>query len=104
MKGNTYINTDEHTKLKELRELIDSLDEELLDLLGQRIAVIKEAGMYKKVHDLPELDEKRWQNVLETRLAQAKELNLSTQFVTKLLELIHSYTLKIEADIKKQKP
>ncbi len=96
------IDIKKHAKMQELRDMIDSLDAELLQLLAKRIDVIKQAGSYKKIHDLPELDEDRWQQVLKTRLEQAERLKLPPEFVTDLLELIHSYTLKIETDIKRQ--
>jgi len=94
------IDVDEHPKLKRFRQQIDALDVELLELLAKRLAIIKEVGAYKKLRNLPELDEQRWQKATAKRLAQAKNLDVSEELVANLFELLHSYTLKIESDIK----
>lgn len=85
-------------KLADLRRQIDSLDEQLLQLLARRMADVRSVGQYKKGRGLPPLDEQRWQTVLQTRLDRAESLGLSEEFIAKLYQLIHEYALSIEAD------
>lgn len=85
-------------KLTDLRRQIDTLDEQLLQLLASRMADVRLVGQYKKSRGLPPLDEKRWRAVLRSRLDRAEALDLSEEFITKLYQLIHEYALSIEGD------
>ena len=87
-------------KLENWRKQIDALDEELLQILGKRINIVKEIGRYKKSNGIAPLDKKRWQTVLKSQLSRKELLNLSQDFIKKLYGLIHEYSLKIEANNK----
>ena len=50
--------------LKELREKIDFIDQQLIDLFSQRMQVAAQIGAYKKEHNLPVLDPIREQEKL----------------------------------------
>ena len=91
---------DNDPQLVALRQLIDSLDTELLQILAKRMANAKQVGEFKHSHGLPVYDQKRWQAVLHTRLAQAEALGLSKEFVAALFEIIHAHALEIEAESK----
>lgn len=84
--------------LNDLRKKIDLVDKQLLNTLSKRVELVWEIGKLKKDLNLKPLDKKRWEEVLETRLALAKKLNLSEEFVEKLYNLIHEYSLEIERD------
>ncbi len=88
------------TPLENWRKEIDVLDKQLLELLAKRIAVVTEIGKYKKAHNIPPLDEKRWQEVLASKITQAKLLHLSKDFIINIYTLIHTYALEIEANTK----
>lgn len=90
--------SDKHSELIALRQYIDNLDEELLQLLARRMQSVQKVGTYKKERGMPPLDQQRWQSLLEKRRAQAQELHLSEEFVTHLFELIHAYALKLETE------
>lgn len=85
--------------LDNIRDHIDALDNRLVELLAQRMQYIPKAGEYKRAHNLPALDEVRWQQATEIRLKQARSLGLSEELVAELYELIHKYTLQIERDL-----
>ena len=91
---------DQHTQLKEFRQIIDAIDAELLRLLAQRLAQTEQVGHYKHANNLAVFDQQRWRNVLETRLALAGELGLSKEFVAALFEAIHAEALRIENELK----
>ncbi len=90
---------DNHNELDELRSQIDALDEQLLQILAQRMDSARRIGQYKKAAGIAPLDTERWQSLLEAQLSRAKSLHLSQEFISKLYELIHEYSLEIEADM-----
>lgn len=82
--------------LENWRKQIDKVDTELLRALAKRITVVKEIGKYKKSRGIPPLDEKRWQEVMRSKISKARSLNISEKFVEKLYNLIHEHSLEIE--------
>ena len=46
-------------ELKDLRERIDAIDQQMVDLFKQRMEVSKEVAAYKQEHGLPTLDVSR---------------------------------------------
>lgn len=90
----------EQNELELLREDIDAADQKLLEALAERMAVVQSVGEYKKQNTLPQLDQARWQKVLEDKLAKAKELGLSEDLVKEIYETIHKHALRVEKEIK----
>jgi chorismate mutase len=82
--------------LDELRKEIDAADEELLNVLAKRAAIVREIGKLKKEQNLQPIDKERWQKVLQNITKKAKSLNLSEEIVKNIYEKIHQYALKIE--------
>ena len=83
-------------KLENWRKQIDILDQKILILFTKRMKIVEEIGKFKKSQGIAPLDEKRWRQVLESKLAKAKVLNLSKSFIKKLYDLVHKYSLEIE--------
>jgi len=82
--------------LADWRKQIDKIDEELINVLAKRINIVREIGKYKKENGIPPLDEKRWQEVLKSKLSKTCLLNISEKFIKKLYEVIHDHSLEIE--------
>lgn len=85
--------------LKNLRKEIDQADNQLLHALLRRMDAVQEVGVYKKEHNIPPLDESRWREVLNDKVAKAKDMGLSPEFVEDLYEIIHKHALKLEEDV-----
>lgn len=83
-------------KLEDWRKKIDTLDKNLLTSLAKRMEIVRKIGKFKKTQGIALLDEKRWKEVLEGRLVKAEEMNLSKDFIKKLYDLIHKYSLDLE--------
>ncbi|HSA83520.1 MAG TPA: chorismate mutase, partial [Patescibacteria group bacterium] len=62
-------------------------------------AAVKEVGKLKNFHELPILDEKRREDLLQTVKKKAKVLELSEQFVEKLFQTIHDHAVEIQKRI-----
>ena len=89
-------------ELNLLRKKIDMLDQELLAILSQRIDVSKQIALIKADNNLSVLQINRWQEVLESRLHIAKELGISLEFVQKIMEQIHTESVRVQNDILKE--
>jgi len=81
------------TKLVELREKIDKIDRDLLEILADRMSVADEIGQYKKDNNITILQSTRWDEIVRNRMKVGLEKNLSAGFVQKLFEIIHKESI-----------
>jgi chorismate mutase len=88
----------EHLELIKLREQVDSIDMQLLELLSYRMKIIKQMAKYKKHNNLSVLQLKRWKEILESRLNKAKQLGMNQQFIKSLLDVIHIEAIRIQSE------
>ena len=63
--------------LKQLRKKVDSVDEQLLQLLSQRVQICRSIGSTKKAQGLPVQDARREQEVYQQVKAKASQLGLN---------------------------
>ncbi len=82
--------------LDKYRKQIDDIDRQLIALLHERMVVVENVGVFKKINKIEPLDEARWQEVLSTRLEWAKKLQISEKLIKKIWEIIHTEALRIE--------
>jgi chorismate mutase len=59
--------------LKVHRQKIDSLDNQLLKIIGLREQIVKEVGIYKAKNNVPALQAARFQQILEKTLRLANK-------------------------------
>ncbi len=83
-------------KLAELRNIIDEVDEELLNVLKKRTQIIEEIGAYKKEHHITIFQLERWQEILRTRAQLAEKLGISRNHVEKICQLLHEESIRIQ--------
>jgi chorismate mutase/prephenate dehydrogenase len=70
--------------LDHLRTQIDSLDQQLVDLLAQRRRVVQQVIEVKQQHDLPTFHPAREENLISARRAQAAQAGLDPDYVEDL--------------------
>lgn len=75
--------------LAKLREQINHIDDELIQLLGQRMKVADKIGTYKKENNITILQTNRWNAILEKAFAKGEKLGLSKEFITKYYDAVH---------------
>lgn len=85
--------------LEVLRDRIDHLDHDLLELLAKRMRVVEEIGQYKRANNVATLQLARWTALLEDRLARAVELGLSPEYARALYEIIHRESVKRQSEV-----
>lgn len=80
--------------LSQLRGQIDTIDEQLLELLAKRMRISREIGVYKKEHNMPVLQAPRYTEILEKRASMGETLELSVEFVKNILQEIHEESVR----------
>jgi chorismate mutase len=75
--------------LEELRAKVDSYDERLIELLGQRMAISKEIGRYKKENNITILQKNRWEEIILNAEKKAAHFGLSKEFIDVVFNAIH---------------
>jgi len=78
-----------HVALDKLREQINQIDDELMQLLGQRMKIAEQIGEYKRNNNVTILQTNRWNQILERAFNRADKLGLSREFITKYLDAVH---------------
>lgn len=84
------------------RKKIDSLDQRLIEIIGERERVVKEVGIYKKKNNIPALQKGRFKQILEKNIRMGAEQGLSEKLMTKVMNAIHDESLRIERAVKKE--
>ncbi len=75
--------------LDELRQQIDSLDTDVLEVLKKRMEIAEAIGKYKKDNDITILQTRRYDEIMNNRKAKGLEMGLSEEFLVKIFESIH---------------
>ncbi len=88
-----------NTKLEELRERIDTIDDQLIDVLAQRMAVAEEIGRCKRDNNISIFQRDRWDDIVKSRVKSGLERNLTEKFVCALLEIIHQESIDCQAAV-----
>ena len=99
---NTLVFRDEsHTteSLTLLRQQIDTLDNELLEVLNKRMRVSREIGQYKKEHRMPVLQAGRYDDIIQSRVKLAMEMGMSSDFMKSVLAAIHEESVRQQIEI-----
>ncbi len=99
IKHATANNPDFETRLDLLRNRIDALDSELLEILSSRVDIVKQIGKYKKDNNVTALQINRWSQLMEDRVKLGKKLDLNETFVKILFQLIHEDSVRMQTEI-----
>jgi len=89
-------------KLMRLREEIDGLNRELVELLGKRTEVARRIARIKKEEQLPMLDVGREQKIKDEMRQLARASRISASFIEEIFDLLLDYTrLEMEMEAAK---
>jgi len=92
----------EDNTLKNYREHLDVIDKEMLQLLAKRFEIVKHIAHFKKEHNIPILQINRWEDVLKQILSYAKDMELDTEFVESLFNLLHKTSIDYQEKVIKE--
>ncbi|MFC2125480.1 chorismate mutase [Bacteroidota bacterium] len=80
--------------LEELREKIDHLDQELYEVLSERMKLVDQIGYFKRDNNVTVFQKNRWKEISESRGAWAKSLGLNVEFMDELFKMIHQASIR----------
>lgn len=81
-------------ELEQLRQRIDECDRELVNLLARRMAVVREIGHYKQIHQVPVVQTSRFDKVLRHAIELARVEGMSEAFITAVMHAIHDEAVR----------
>lgn len=87
------------TRLDMLRNRIDAIDSELMEILSSRVEIVKEIGKYKKDNNVTALQINRWTELMDNRVNMGKRLDLNETFIKILFQLIHEDSVRMQTEI-----
>ena len=85
--------------ITELRKQIDSIDNDLIELLAKRMRVAREIGQYKKEHKMTVLQSKRYSEIIDKRGAQGALCGISPDCMNTIFEAIHEESVRQQMEI-----
>lgn len=86
-------------ELESLRNMVDSLDEELLEIIAKRMDLIAKIGSYKKQHNITVFQPERWLEIKKSRANFGENLKLNPEFVLNILTEIHNESIRFQTEI-----
>ncbi len=85
--------------LQEFNEKLDKLDQRLLDIVSERMDVMRNLAEYKKLNKIPLLDLKKDDSKLTLLQKKAKQEDLDKEFVKKLFEDVYAESKRVQREI-----
>jgi chorismate mutase len=86
------------SKLDELRDRIDRIDHEIIEILSNRNDIVKQIGQFKKDNKVTALQIDRWTQMMDDRLGMARKLHLDETFAKILFQLIHEDSVRQQTE------
>jgi len=88
-----------HAALEKLRNQINHLDDEMMQILSQRMKVAEKIAIYKKENDITILQTNRWNEILNRACERAEKLGLSREFITKYFDAVHMESISHQTKV-----
>lgn len=82
-----------------LREQIDQLDDQIMQTMAARMKISEQIGNYKRDNNVTILQVNRWEEIVETRIAQGNAMGLGSEFVNSLLKLVHNESIQVQQKV-----
>lgn len=79
--------------LEELRKQIDKYDDDVMNVLENRMKVVDQIGQYKKENNITILQRDRWDEILTKHSEKGKKKGLSEDFIIKVFSAIHQESI-----------
>lgn len=85
--------------LSTLRDRIDRIDDELVEILARRMNICREIGQYKKENGMPVVQAGRYNDLMQRRAEAAESLGMSSEFMRSVLAAIHEESVRQQLEI-----
>jgi chorismate mutase len=94
---------DHSNELQLLRNNIDAIDDELIQLFAKRLGFSEQIGKYKQENNVTILQIKRWKETLKNQIKNGAALGLNEEFVKAIYQLIHDESISVQSQYKSAK-
>lgn len=91
-------------QLEYLRQLMDTLDAEIVDILAKRMELSVQMGDVKRASHMTAFQPGRWRDMVDALSARAQARSLSKDFIVELYEMIHHESLRRQLEILQNPP
>ncbi len=91
------------SNLEQFRHQIDSIDQQIIELLAHRMLIVEDIGVFKAENNVTIFQLKRWKRIISSRLQLARENKVDENFMRKLLQLVHKESIRKQKIILKLK-
>ena len=96
IKMNVKVKNTNGNELEACRVVIDQIDAQIIKLLSERKEVVEKVWEIKQQTEKGAYDEKRQEEVMQTRTQWGEELGLDTSFVKTIFDKMHDYYVRIQ--------
>ncbi len=86
-------------QLEYLRQLMDNMDAEIIDLIARRMELSDQMGDVKKAGNLTAFQPGRWRDMVENICEKAIAHRLPKEFIVQLYEMIHHESIRRQLSI-----
>ena len=83
----------ELSRLEDLRDQIDEVDNELVNLIASRMEIARKIGVYKYKNEVTILQPERWDEIIKSRTQNGISKELTPDFMLKLYSIIHEESI-----------
>lgn len=99
--GQSESEMDVHSdELQTLRNNIDAIDDELIQLFAKRLGFSEQIGKYKQENNVTILQIKRWKKTLKNQIKNGHALGLNEDFIKAVYQLIHDESITVQSQYK----
>lgn len=88
-----------NNQMEEIRQQIDEVDRDLLDVLSRRMHLVEKIGAYKKLNNVAAFQLDRWQDMVKSRPSWAEALQLNPEAVLELFRIIHQESIRKQTEL-----
>jgi chorismate mutase-like protein len=85
--------------LEPFRERLDTIDDQIAKLLGERLDICREVAIYKSEHEIPMMQPDRVKIVRQRYLDRGAEVGLPEEFSSDLFDLLIATTCRLEDEL-----
>lgn len=85
--------------LEPFRRRLDTIDDRIAALLGERLEICREVAAYKSEHEIPMMQPERVKIVRENYLRRGAEHDLPEEFSSNLFDLLIATTCRLEDEL-----
>lgn len=87
------------TRLDELRQMIDGIDEEIAQKLAARAEIVDRIGKYKFEHNVAIPQPERFEEILQLQRELAEELRINPDHIEEVMHAIHKESIRRQTEV-----